>query len=120
MQQLQSYRQTYQVCTEEMDMQEKFIRHHDSRQGFVKIMKLYGNRNPVGYATKDYKSIIVDDKNCNAYITLNSFRKPNKDAENLYSINCLYFDLDLHCANQEYIDFCVDNTLNILNQVKMR
>lgn len=118
MQQLQSYRQTYQVCTKEMDMQEKFIHilHHDSRQGFVKIMKLYGNRNPVGYATKDYKSIIVDDRNCNAYITLNSFRKPNKDAENLYSINCLYFDLDLHCANQEYIDFCVENTLHILKK----
>lgn len=115
MQQLQSDMVEY---TQEMDMQEKFISilHHDSRHGFVKIMKLYNNRKPVGYATKDYRSLIVDDMDCNAYITLNSFRKPNKDAQNLYSINCIYLDLDLHSANQDYIDFCVENTMKILKK----
>lgn len=102
----------------EITDQEKFISilHHDSRGGFAKIMKFYPNKKPYGYASKVYNELIVKDKKCDAYITLNTFNKPSKNTKNLYSINCIYFDLDLHISNQEQIDFCIENTLKILEK----
>ena len=101
----------------EINEQQQFIEilHHDYRGGFIKRTKLNGS-DVINYATKEYHTIECYDEKFNTYITLNSFSKPSKNAKFIHSINCIYFDLDCHSWNQDYIDSCVDNTASILKR----
>lgn len=98
---------------------EKFLNilHHDSRNGFVKMMKFYSDSKRKGYATKDLSELYFSQyENCNSYVTINSFKSIEKSADNFFSINAMYFDLDMHGYRQDYIDFCTENTLATLNK----
>lgn len=104
-------------CDSEINEQQQFIEilHHDYRGGFIKRTKLNGSE-VINYATKEYHTIECYDEKFNTYVTLNSFSKPSKNAKYVHSINCIYFDLDCHSWNQNYIDSCIDNTAAILKR----
>lgn len=102
----------------ELNPQQKFIEilHHDYRFGFVKRMKLKKGAQAVSFATQEYKNLESYDRDYNTYISLNAFTKPSKAAKHIRNINAIYLDLDLHCYNQEHIDFCIANTKAILKR----
>lgn len=86
---------------------------HDNRDGFLTRMKLSSGKS-IKYSSKDCKTMESYDKNCDTYITLNGFKSPDKNSRNLRNINCLYFDLDCHDKDQNYIENCIKNTYIVL------
>lgn len=99
-----------------LNQQQLFIEtlFHDYKFGFVTRLKFQDGKT-IKYSTKEYKLLESYEKNCNTYISLNTFSRPDKNSKNLHSINCLYFDLDCHGKSQIFIDECINNTYKVLN-----
>lgn len=100
-----------------LNQQQIFIEtlYHDNKNGFLTRMK-FVNKKTIKYSSRDCKTMESYEKNCDTYISLNGFSKPDKNSKNLRNINCLYFDLDCHDKDQNYIDTCIKNTYKMLGR----
>lgn len=109
----------------ERNEQQLFLQtlHHDNRNSYISKFKAHeGQFSAVSLATlEDY------NQTTNTYISLNGFTRYGRNSIDIRQINCIYFDLDMHDQEKmkelklnsyqvkmEYIDECINNTLNVL------
>lgn len=67
------------------------------------------------YSSTNLAEIESYDKNYNSYVSLHSFSRYGRKAEDIREITCIYYDLDMHEKHpMGYIEECTGNTLGVL------
>lgn len=113
----------------------KNIRVIDSKrvdEAELEIDKLHGDNGFIIFAVKDgrwqqysFKKEDISNKfllnllglNVDTYITMNSFRTPRRLMSNLYSLNCLWADLDYY-KKKKYKDYTYKEMIEVLEEDK--
>lgn len=93
--------------------QQLFLRtlHHASHGSYVS--RFLAGRGQ--YSSTNLAEIESYDKNYNTYVSLHSFSRYGRKAEDIREITCIYYDLDMHGKYpMSYIEECTDNTLLVL------
>lgn len=98
----------------------------------LEIDNLHGDKGFIIFAVKDgrwqqysLKKEDISNKfllnllgvNVDTYITMNSFRTPKRLMSNLYSLNCLWADIDYYKINK-YKDYTYKEMINVLEEDK--
>ncbi|MDE6687514.1 MAG: hypothetical protein K2K17_09380, partial [Lachnospiraceae bacterium] len=99
--------------------QQFFIRtlHHANHGSYVSRLRLLNGKGQ--YSSTNLAEIESYDKNYDTYISLHSFSRYGRLAENIREITCIYYDLDKHLGKNDrrpisYIEECTGNTLSVL------
>ncbi|MDE6529468.1 MAG: hypothetical protein K2K96_01695 [Lachnospiraceae bacterium] len=67
------------------------------------------------YSSTNLAEIESYDENYNTYVSLHSFSRYGRRAEDIREITCIYYDLDMHEKHpMSYIEECTENTLQVL------
>lgn len=67
------------------------------------------------YSSTNLAEIESYDQNYNTYVSLHSFSRYGRHAEDIREITCIYYDLDMHAnCPMGYIEECTENTLQVL------
>lgn len=101
---------------DELNDQQKFIEilMHGNHNGFVTRIRK-GKLKPK-YSTADIRSIQSYSQQYDTYMTINTFKKPDKVASNIRAITTLYLDLDKHTGTRQEIKKSVQNTVYYLQE----
>ncbi len=96
--------------------QQFFIRtlHHANHGSYVSRLRLLNGKGQ--YSSTNLAEIESYDKNYDTYVSLHSFSRYGRLAENIREITCIYYDLDMHDkqCSVSYIEECTENTLRVL------
>lgn len=91
--------------------------HHANHASYVSRLRLVNGKGQ--YSSTNLAEMESYDKNHDTYISLHSFSRYGRLAENIREITCIYYDLDKHLGRHDrrpisYIEECTGNTLSVL------
>lgn len=96
--------------------QQFFIKtlHHANHCSYVSRLRLLNGKGQ--YSSTNLAEIESYDKDYDTYVSLHSFSRYGRLAENIREITCIYYDLDMHDEQcpVSFIEDCTDNTLQVL------
>lgn len=91
--------------------------HHANHGSYISRLRLLNGKGQ--YSSTNLAEIESYDKNYDTYVSLHSFSRYGRLAENIREITCIYYDLDKHLGKNDrrpisYIEECTGNTLSVL------